>query len=513
MTENKCEVCKNPAKQFCSSCRAVFYCSRDCQKEDWKTHKGKCKPYIIQNHPVYGRHMVASRDIRAGEIILRGQPAVVGPKHWSVPLCLGCHKAVDGSFKCPKCHFPLCDPSCAVSNYHKLECPVLAGATSKIKISNMSSVHHAYECIMPLRCLLTKDSDHKKWETISNLQDNVDNIVNTDVGNIIQRNVVDFLKYFINYKGSDSAEVYRICGILFTNSFELKHNGQKVRGLYPHASMLAHDCLPNTKRCFDDNLTLIIRSTVAIKKGDPITTTYTSKLWNTLQRRRQLQTTKFFLCSCQRCSDPSELGTELSTLLCSECGDGHIISLEPFDENSSWSCQKCNNTILGKDVALTEQQLCQELRSLDQSSAKPLEEFLDHYQRTFHPKHRFIVEAKYALIKLYGNHPNCRYRDMRREQLERKVNYCRELLEFANVIDPGLSLFRGTLLFELQAGLVALAKMFLSKDSLAKKATEDYMSEAVKHLQEASEILKHEPEMENGGLDTRLKMLADELDV
>lgn len=39
------------------------------------------------------------------------------------------------------------------------------------------------------------------------------------------------------------------------------------------------------------------------------------------------------------------------------------------------------------------------------------------------------------------------------------------------------------------------------------------MTEAVKHLKEASEILKHEPEMEKGGLDAKLKILSEELDI
>lgn len=62
--------------------------------------------------------------------------------------------------------------------------------------------------------------------------------------------------------------------------------------------------------------------------------------------------------------------------------------------------------------------------------------------------------------------------DMTREKLERKVEYCRELLELADTIDPGMSLFRGTLLFELQAALVALAKMLLSNDILTKDGTQ-----------------------------------------
>lgn len=60
-------------------------------------------------------------------------------------------------------------------------------------------------------------------------------------------------------------------------------------------------------------------------------------------------------------------------------------------------------------VFWADQTLYKELRTLDQSSAKPLEDFLDHYKKALHPKHRFFVEAKFALIKFYGNYPNYRY--------------------------------------------------------------------------------------------------------
>ncbi|KIO16686.1 hypothetical protein M407DRAFT_33662, partial [Tulasnella calospora MUT 4182] len=40
---NVCAVCTNEAKQRCSQCLSVYYCSRECQTNDWKEHKRSCR--------------------------------------------------------------------------------------------------------------------------------------------------------------------------------------------------------------------------------------------------------------------------------------------------------------------------------------------------------------------------------------------------------------------------------------------------------------------------------------
>jgi len=41
-TKPKCEVCANEAPTRCSRCRVAWYCSRQCQEQDWKRHKPAC---------------------------------------------------------------------------------------------------------------------------------------------------------------------------------------------------------------------------------------------------------------------------------------------------------------------------------------------------------------------------------------------------------------------------------------------------------------------------------------
>jgi hypothetical protein len=43
---NCCNYCGKPATLTCQKCLKVKYCSRDCQRLDWPTHKGVCRPPV-----------------------------------------------------------------------------------------------------------------------------------------------------------------------------------------------------------------------------------------------------------------------------------------------------------------------------------------------------------------------------------------------------------------------------------------------------------------------------------
>jgi len=44
-----CSVCGKPTNKNCSVCKAIYYCSAVCQKEDWKRHKTECKKPAQEN--------------------------------------------------------------------------------------------------------------------------------------------------------------------------------------------------------------------------------------------------------------------------------------------------------------------------------------------------------------------------------------------------------------------------------------------------------------------------------
>lgn len=112
METSRCRVCNNAADKTCSACHSVSYCSLEHQRKDWKEHKKSCRIYVIKKNDVLGRYVVAARDIPAGTVIMDDHPVAYGPKQNTRPICLGCYKLVNGSYRCTKCQLPLCGKAC-----------------------------------------------------------------------------------------------------------------------------------------------------------------------------------------------------------------------------------------------------------------------------------------------------------------------------------------------------------------------------------------------------------------
>ena len=83
---------------------------------------------------------------------------------------------------------------------------------------------------------------------------------------------------------------------------------------------------------------------ISIKAGEQIVTSYKNPLLGSVARRSHFPRVWYFHCSCPRCSDPTELGSHLSSLRCGECGES-VLPSHPTHYNSPWSCSACSLTI------------------------------------------------------------------------------------------------------------------------------------------------------------------------
>jgi hypothetical protein len=270
----------------------------------------------------------------------------------------------------------------------------------------------AYCSITPLRCLLLKRRDPGAYDRILKLQSHLEDRRDTELYGVFKNNIVGFVRNALGMTEFSQETILRVTAILDTNSFEIRRSDGdiKIRGLYPKAAMLSHDCKPNTKHVFTGpNYTLELVSTVPIQKGEVISVTYTQTLWGTMARREHLKQSKCFDCHCARCSDETELGTYLGAIYCSQCKksgakrNSMIVSESPLDPLANWKCEVCCHVIPGRQIAWGNEAILQEIAALDKSKPQALEKFLDKYRDALHPTNWHMLEIKYALSQMYGN--------------------------------------------------------------------------------------------------------------
>lgn len=129
-TEGVCSICGEHATLKCSSCKQEFYCSKEHQRQDWSRHRSACQAWEIHENSELGRHLLASKDLNPGDVILLESPLVWGPAlHTDQRVCIGCGKqCISSSTRCFKCLWPACESNCPSlidKNRHGLECTFL----------------------------------------------------------------------------------------------------------------------------------------------------------------------------------------------------------------------------------------------------------------------------------------------------------------------------------------------------------------------------------------------------
>jgi hypothetical protein len=80
---------------------------------------------VVENETL-GRHLIATRDLKVGEVILQEEPLVAGPSQVTPPVCLGCYSLLteECATACPDCGWPVCSEKCARSSAHRAECDI-----------------------------------------------------------------------------------------------------------------------------------------------------------------------------------------------------------------------------------------------------------------------------------------------------------------------------------------------------------------------------------------------------
>ena len=421
----------------------------------------KHSPPQVERSDVLGRFLRATKDIEEGELIFDESPMVVGPKQLTVPVCLGCHKEITSTtpfIKCSRCNWPVCSQKCGDSPVHDGECRATRAAGARIKVEHFEQVNMMYACITVLRALALKDGPRKIWEDYTKFDSHLPERLKTTIYNKVNKEkVCFFILHYLNIKRYSDMEIMEACGKLDTNCFEIKQNGLNLRAMYRLASIMSHECTPNTRHTFGPDNSIFVYSTRKIKKDEIISATYTKSLFSTVQRLEHLNMSKCFWCSCSRCSGPTEGGSYMSGMKCSKCS-GYLLPTDPLSLDSNWKCSSgsCSNEQRASGIKSGNLSITNEVKELDGNNLTSLTNFLTKYENLLGPFNHHIAEIKFKIVLMLGNNRNYMLSDLTREQLELKERFATEMLELADKIEPGSTKFRGQLLLELQIAQVLL---------------------------------------------------------
>ncbi|CAL8110308.1 unnamed protein product [Orchesella dallaii] len=483
-----CNVCSSPCKTFCATCKKVYYCCVDHQKQDRKLHKLDCYPAKLEANLDYGgRCFVASRVIKAGELIFKDKALLSGPSGAEVYfhiICLGCYRSVKGNYKCSSCGWPLCSIRCEKLPHHSNnECKIFRDA----QVPPCVLKPYQYDFINFLRALLLKNHgedegnngtptpNKQSWEQLLALESHGEARAGNPFANRLVFEAIEFILKTCKLEGRFEPEVIdHVVGVWTINSFGANPPAGVKPGyarmatlLFPKLCLAAHNCIPNTHGVLKENVkdgnptyTMELIASSPIPEGGQIHTTYANVCEGTTERREVLEDHYFFLCSCKRCSDPTEFGTYFSSLKCPDCPSGYLLSENPLDTFANWACaEKCGgNSRKYSEFIPKINRIRKEINAADmeykaEDCIERYGEILETYkEKLLHPNHWLVIDMEFKLMLRISSFLPKLKKEEQSEMLKKLIELAQHCLQIADVIQPGLNSYRGKILYCLVEG-------------------------------------------------------------
>mmetsp|Transcript_48367 Transcript_48367/g.90587 ORF Transcript_48367/g.90587 Transcript_48367/m.90587 type:complete len:521 (-) Transcript_48367:104-1666(-) len=173
----------------------------------------------------------------------------------------------------------------------------------------------------------------------------------------------------------DGKSFQRLVSAWRYNSFG--HHKEDGLVLYNRISMCAHSCDPTCCWSYGDEDAFVLRSRMALDKGDELTISYLQDedlLKSTAVRQQKLQNWKF-LCMCPRCSLNVDAGRGIR---CQRCRIG---ILYPQVSNTTFElCRVCGSRPPAEDVAMLLHMEEEYVHRVDNLDKKDLEDVQQVYQ-------------------------------------------------------------------------------------------------------------------------------------
>ena len=190
------------------------------------------------------------------------------------------------------------------------ECAQFAALVSRDAKSGLKMGNSVSQWLTAYRALRLKRAAPRAYQRLLALDHHREDMRDGDLSQTYKQKVVPAIKALLGSEEDWSQEeILRCCGTLDSNAFKVDA-GSGLRALYALASMINHDCAPNSRITFDSRRRLHLLAKRDIHKGEEITVTYCNPLLGTPARQEALRRNRFFLCTCRRCADPTEFGKD-----------------------------------------------------------------------------------------------------------------------------------------------------------------------------------------------------------
>lgn len=361
--------------------------------------------WTIQESPISGRGLIATEDILTGEVLFADHPLIYGPRSGNSIQrgCTVCGKLdSDTFFKCSKCALLLCSEQCHNSSLHYNDCNIISRWSNKVSIEEVDNTFMS-RALAAIRVLFLNE-DQKRFMT------------ELEAHTLPQNgHEINDIKTFFEFSEEEENLMKLACCVMDANAFQIatpfRKKEMSMRGLFPVAALMNHSCVPNTSYAYNSESRMIVKAVKPIQAGTEIFTCYTGILWGTPARRTHLYKTKYFMCSCERCADPTERGTHLAALKCfsNQC-PGFLLPVEPLKPASAWRCLECSLRVPNKNVCAIQNALGSMMGSLNFENVDQLETFLGNRVTKFIPKtNQIVVDLQCRLIWELGDAEGLRW--------------------------------------------------------------------------------------------------------
>ncbi|XP_022905994.2 SET domain-containing protein SmydA-8-like isoform X1 [Onthophagus taurus] len=443
--------------------------------------------YHIESNDIYGRFLVASRDLKAGEVILEENPIIIGSEIEGKHICFKCATILERNLLvCKKCGAAtICSHECEGIFHPEDECESLKNF--KIKTVDFLNVP---QIITVLRCLLLKSYKSEIFNELMMLESHENDRKGTPIWNFYNESIVKIiLNKFQTNSNLNGDIIQKICAIFDVNCFELRAPNLKfssncfqqtsyLRGLYIKSSLMTHDCVGNTHLSIDNAFKMTIRASLPIQKGEKIYFNYGNCLKPTHERLLRLESGKYFRCKCKRCSDPTELNTNFSSVKCLKCKIGLIVPLNPLNDvfNDIWKCQNCQNEVRGEMIKtifnVCEEKIEEFRNEINFDKFNKGEKLLKHFLTSLSENNFLIIELKQLLVSLIDENQH--------DLMFKKIDFIENVLEVTKVFELGISRLQALGLYQLQKEKLNLSRKLLGLGKL---------NNHLKHLLDVEEVL------------------------